>query len=192
MKHSFIIAIDPGDVHVGYAILERDEHESRATMGVLHRPARDFVQLVETLAPLEENQFVSDIVVESFQHRPVGHQRFDTGETLQLIGALRFQTERQSIRYATVPPGNIEDLQRLFFARYLDKWVPSTRRPLEAKHAWSAWRVMMHFLMQVDPDYLMRLRKNAVFKTVEVVSRPRHEPRPADWFAGGMSWRLGE
>ena len=184
MKYPYVIGIDPGDVHVGYAILDRDESDTRVRMGVVHRPSRTFAALVNQLVDGAEGGM---IVCESFQSRPVGHQRFDGGMTSQLIGALRYLTEERGINFMTVPPGKIEELHELYLDRYIEKWMP--HRAQRWNHALSAWRVVGQFLLRHDPGYLELLRKQSVLKSLMIVGKPRQGLQPEDLFSGGASWR---
>lgn len=150
------LAIDPGDAHVGFASLQTTGRSHYALTGVLHRQSRgDFATFVDEILALMPGESEHTLVVESFQVRPVGHQRFTAGETLQLIGALRFAAGARGLAYATVMPGNAaKDLAGLGLAPRLDAWLPQPR-PSRWEHAWSAWRVLGRFMLGHDTERLL-------------------------------------
>jgi hypothetical protein len=142
-------AIDPGEVHVGFASLYIDDDQFTLHSGVLHRPSRTFPQLVDQLMKHLDcpTVWTSMLLVESYQARAVGHQRFSSGETLQLVGALRYATERDGRLFATIMPGDAKkDLRALRLQPLLDEWIPQPR-PSRWEHAFSAWRVLGRFML---------------------------------------------
>lgn len=153
------LAIDPGDVHVGFALLERESPRSfYLSMGVLHRESRDFVDLVESLGTLAGR--VQHVIVEDYRVRPVGHQRFNHGATLRLLGAIEYVVSATtSASFSSVAPGNSRDLEQLRLDRVLDAWRESFAiRPNAThwRHADSAWRALgmyasMHHWVLYEP-----------------------------------------
>lgn len=151
-RPDYYTAFDPGEAHVGFATLWlHDGGTYEAEMGVLHRPSRSFSDLVNQAMPSGPN---GTILVESYQQRAVGHQRFAAGETLQLIGAMRYRAECYGQTFATIMPGNArKDLDAMKLTPILDDWLPSPR-PSRWEHAFSAWRVLGRFMLGHDTERL--------------------------------------
>lgn len=145
-------AIDPGDVHVGYAAMrfkpETRRYELR--MGVLHRRERTLTETVNDVLA----QMPARVIIENYRARPVGHQQFNAGETLRLIGALEYATQlpTSARRCFFEPPGNPDhDLPKLKLSPIIDKWIevfgevnPNWR------HAYAAWRALGMYVMRND------------------------------------------
>lgn len=165
-KSDLYVAVDPGEVHVGIASLYIDDDQFTVDCGVLHRPSRSFAELVDqVMQHLDEGaEWTSMLLVESYQARAVGHQRFSAGETLQLVGALRYATERESQHFATIMPGNArKDLDAMKLTPLLDEWIP-TPRPAKWEHAYSAWRVLGRFMLGHDTERLQSLIRSGASK----------------------------
>ena len=163
-KPTHYFAVDPGEVHVGFASLYLDDEKFTIDAGVLHRPSRTFSELVDQLTKHIEYEEPSMLLVESYQQRPVGHQRFAAGETLQLVGALRYVTECEGQLFATIMPGDWrKDLRALRLQPLLDEWIPQPR-PSKWEHSFSAWRVLGRFMLGHDTERLQSLVRSDAWK----------------------------
>jgi hypothetical protein len=156
------VAVDPGDAHVGYITLSVKRYRTHRTWvlcgGVLDVSAHTFEGVVDDLANFPEGVNLNvELIIESYQVRPVGHQRFNESLTLQIIGALRYAAHVQDVPVYLYPPGPEADLEKLFLQPIIDRWIPKPRDP-QWRHAFSAMRALGVHLMATDPDRLMDLR----------------------------------
>lgn len=143
------IGIDPGERWCGYALLRHDGRW-RAQTGVLDASQRSYVELIDTLL---YDTYRSVVVVESYQQRPVGHQAFKTAVTPQIIGSLRYATEKRDAKFYTVAPGDPDkELKYLQFGKFIEMWKAFWPAPRHTnwQHARSAWRVLGRWLLSND------------------------------------------
>jgi hypothetical protein len=186
-----ILAFDPGEVWFGFAALLLDTRKNvvRAETRVLHVPSRSFHGTVN------EATFMglpADVVCEDYRVRPVGHQRWSSGTTLRLMGALQYVTEsNDASSWQTVPPGSVREVSELC-GPLLDRWREHFHANGNAEwdHAFSAWRVMLRHLMKTEPDLLMRMRHPTTPHQFELTPHwlPVTSKRPRDLLAPAARW----
>ena len=157
------VGIDPGESHVGYAILDvKTTHQDRRwtlNMGVRDVAHHGFFRIIEMIGEAPQISKVSvEMIIESYQQRPVGHQSFNTALTPQFIGAFRFVAHVQDIPTFMIQPGPVDDLDRLFFTPVIKRWDPEPQTHKNWKHALSALRVIGIHLMATTPERIMDLR----------------------------------
>lgn len=167
-----ILAFDPGEAWCGMAALciNRKKGELLAETRVINVRDRTFNATVDecTLIGLP-----ATVACEDYRVRPVGHQRWTQGITIQLIGAIRYISEAQGCKLHTIPPGNAEkevpDISGDFLSAWREKWQKPNDP--EWNHAISAWRVLLRQLMKSDVPLLMRLRDVRVHATFQTAPR---------------------
>lgn len=188
-----ILAFDPGEVWCGLAAfsINRKKNELFAETRVLNLRERTFKVAVD------ECTFVglpATVVCEDYRVRPVGHQRFTSGMTLQLIGAIRYTTEAHGCRLHTIPPGNAEKEVPEIVGDFFGRWRATHPTPHAAEwnHAFSAWRVLLRHLMKTDVALLMRLRDVRVQATFTTTARwlPSVSKAASDLLAPAGRWSL--
>lgn len=143
------LGIDPGERWCGYALLRHDGRW-RAQTGVLDASQRSYVELIDTLL---HDTYRSVVVVESYQQRPVGHQAFKTAVTPQIIGSLKYATEKRDAKFYTVAPGDPDkELQYLQLSKFIEMWKAFWPAPRHTNwhHARSAWRILGRWLLSND------------------------------------------
>jgi hypothetical protein len=159
------IALDPGDVWCGYAMLEYDpegllDHRYFLTEArVFHVPSRR--TLLDAVSDILYG-LPAIVIAEDYAVRPVSFNRFSKGSTLRLLGALEFKTQQYLAQWNTVPAGPWErDLPKLS-GNMFDIWTQDWYQPKRAAwgHAKSAWRVMFMYLMKCYPQVAMTLRSD--------------------------------
>jgi hypothetical protein len=160
MRH--YLGIDPGEVWVGYAKLAVDNGVYTANMGVINIGAMSFVPTVGFLVPIVQTH----TIVESYQQRPVGYQRFASGHTLQLIGALKYAMLLAGHEWSEVPPKDPSptELNKLLIGRYLTRWQEFLECPGDPRwrHAHSAWRVLAQYLLMRGSNDLSDLKRKVL------------------------------
>jgi hypothetical protein len=97
------LAVDPGDRWVGYARLQLNAGIVTAQTGTIDATKRSFRLVVDAVLGAA---FHGTIVTEAYHVRPQGHQAFSRGETLQLIGALRYFADARGCAWHDVPAGD--------------------------------------------------------------------------------------
>lgn len=179
------LAIDPGDVWVGLAYLQIEGRHWHAETRVLCRQQeKSFSETVQSIFATgsmlakarAEPKSESVVICESYQQRPVGHQAFSGGQTLQLIGALRYVTEHliRPNRWMTVMPGNPDkELPQLPINEYLNIWSPywPDNRSTGWRHARAAWRVLARGWLTAYPELLSALRDTRTLDTVQIAKQ---------------------
>lgn len=153
------IGIDPGSSWCGVAHLYVCRHNViMAGMSTLSVADRALVTLVDEVVPSEK----ATVVVESFQSRPVGFNRFSAGITLKILGALEYRTKmHDEHEWALVPTGDpTKELSRFGLVPFLSEWNKICPLPRNQKwdHAFSAWRILAQYLLTHDLKLLERLR----------------------------------
>lgn len=165
------IGVDPGDRWLGLAILTQvDSTTWTADMRVVDLAQRrsrthvvnEFLQLVDSMFDV--------VVAENFSARAVGHQRFNQGDTLRLLGALEYGVTNRQCSFFLVPPGDPKQLNGMFFKRWLEMWQGRwlDRSNPHWRHALSAWRALIVHLMASDGGRIILALKNSrVLKTAQ-------------------------
>lgn len=162
-----IVAVDPGDVWTGIAEL-RIEHQLNTSHHLWKASTRVLNGKVRTLAHVVDDVLRSGpttVVVENYQQRPVGHQRFHASTTTKIIGALEYLSEREGIGWHLVPPGNpaAELPQMLPFWKMLRSWstLHDASNHVNWIHAMAAWRVMGRWMIGTLPELYHDFQKCA-------------------------------
>jgi len=191
-----LFAIDPGDVHVGFARLDVFTHTRYVlAMGVIHRDSWELVDLVDTLRDLTGN--AHSCVVEDYRIRPVGHQRFNHGSTLRLLGALEYVINSTlTVNFATVPPGNPVELEQLRLRHVINAWREGfALRPNAAnwRHADSAWRALAlhmstHHWRYYEP--IVRDKRGGTIRKATHSPMAPFQPNPHDLYIEPVEWTL--
>jgi hypothetical protein len=157
--------VDPGDVWTGVAEL-RIEHTHipslwEANTRVLNGKSRTLAQVVDDVLRTSP----TTVVVENYQQRPVGHQRFHASTTTKIIGALEYLSEREGIGWHLVPPGNpaAELPQMPPFWKMLRSWsaLHDASNHINWIHAMAAWRVMGRWMIGTLPELYHDFQKCA-------------------------------
>jgi len=160
-----IVAIDPGERWVGIAALALRANVWKLEMGQLERLNTTLTPVVEVI----DGWRPTLVAVEKFQHRPQGHQSFDAGEVLQLIGAIRYITEQKGLGYIEQMPAPSHSLTAYPIYPLLMAWDRDV-----SGHVHSAWRVLMDTLHQRLPDRMLQLfhhvKKSKHIKFESIVS----------------------
>jgi len=158
----YIIAIDPGERWTGFGILSFDNKGRRlGDIGFLDGK-EDFYYAADFLDRLVNHYRPKYVIVEDFQTRPVGHQRFSKALTARLIGAMEYVVQKyDGTEWRTEPPGDpIKGLKLLKLSQTMMHWKQIWPKPSDRSwnHAMSAWRVLGQFLIREDPDLLRSLK----------------------------------
>lgn len=144
------IAIDPGERWVGVAALGLLRDRWTLEMGQIERRSAALAPVIDMLECWKPHV----MAWERFQHRSQGHQTFNGGGTLQLIGAMRYQAERKSRRWREEHTANPETLKHYPIYKILQAWDRDV-----SSHVHSAWRVMMDTLQAVLPERMLQLHR---------------------------------
>lgn len=147
-KDRLWIGIDPGERWTGVvALANHGINRWYAEMGVI-----DQQQLGLYHVPIHLSDFLLSfdprgitVVAEQYQARPQGHQAWSDLAPARLLGAVEMVALRARVRYATVKAGTYgtEVIQPV-----LKRWTrPSSP---QWKHAISAWRVLVMYLVKDD------------------------------------------
>lgn len=158
----YIIAIDPGERWTGFGILSLDNRGRRfGDMGFLDGK-EDFYYAVDFLDRLVGYYRPNYVIVEDFQTRPVGHQRFSKALTARLIGAMEYTVRKyEGTEWRMEQPGDpVKGLKLLKLSQTMMYWKQVWPKPSDRSwnHAMSAWRVLGQHLIRTDPDLLRSLR----------------------------------
>lgn len=145
-----IVAIDPGARWTGITVLAFKKTQWILSMGLVERVNTALTPLVEVIARFRANL----IIMEAFRHRPVMHQSYDPGETLQLIGAIKYIHEMHGTPTIEVPTADPSTLTRYPIWEVLERWADPLRTN---PHVKSSWRVMMSGLQRRYPDRVVDL-----------------------------------
>lgn len=159
------IGIDPGDVWCGFAALEvTSDNVVRVEARTYSITARDgYLQMAHDIIDLLPHARRAHIVCEDFRIRRSGHQHFNAGNTLRLLGALEFGvTSVDAFKFFLVPPNDKGDAEtRELFGSVLWNYRRQWPRPRHAAwgHCVSAWRVLGHHLLAHEQELLLKLHK---------------------------------
>lgn len=187
------VGIDPGSSWCGFAALEiTSDNVVRAearTYSVKNR-RNGWLDMVGDLFNLLPHARRTSLVVEDFQIRQSGHQRFDHGDTLRFLGALEHGARGITMfDFHLIAPNDRGDREnRLLYGRILDhyrkKW-PGPRRP-PWSHCVSAWRVLGYHLMKREPEMLIDAQKmRRVHRGDHWLPLVRND---ADFIAPAVTW----
>lgn len=187
------VGIDPGEAHVGFAILNiKRTMRSRLwtlNMGVLDVKHHGFYHIVDTIGDLPQvSNMTIEMIIESYQQRPVGHQSFNTALTPQFIGAFRYIAHVQETEVYMIQPGPPEDLDKLYFTPILQQWGPGASTHKHWKHALSALRVVAIRLMTANPERLAELQSATQVKELDW-ERLGPEDSSEDFATPPVQWR---
>jgi len=142
-----LTAVDPGDAWCGVATLELFGTRYSAFASVVHATPRT---LHETVTEIMRTN-PTGLIVEKYQQRGVGHQRWAEPKAPRLLGALQYVAEDNGLGFHTVGTGNPNDLERMPFWPIIMQWREKHWRHGRAanwSHGLSAWRVLGSFMMQ--------------------------------------------
>jgi hypothetical protein len=189
------IGIDPGEVWVGFAVLDvLDRDVLYTSCGVLDLEARGFTPLVKEI----RRWLPAYVAGEEFRSRPMGHRTWSKEETARLLGALQFAVEESGSTWRTAEAGNPNvDLPKLGWEGWLENWSTQWPRVHSApwNHARAAWRALGMVLLREteieDGEWLLgRLAMMLNFKMSSarmVTLREKHE---REVIAPTAVWRL--
>jgi hypothetical protein len=169
-----LVAVDPGDAWCGVAALEMRGPIYSAFSTVIHATPRT---MYETITAIMRTTPTA-VIVEKYQQRAVGHQKWAEPKAPRIIGALEYLTQENGQGFHTVNTGNPKDLERMPFWPIITEWRANWRHGNAANwsHGLSAWRILGSFMMQhrVFIDRLVALReqqryilKNMYYQPVE-------------------------
>lgn len=156
------VGIDPGAAWCGFAALNVGKHSIRAAAATYGRDDRSLTSIVRTLLPFAHTDEIT-VIAEDFQIRSVGHQRFNRGDTLRLLGALEYESLSAGWSWNLIAPGSWKDeLPKLFgnelIADYKQRWP--LRGHANWDHCLSAWRVLGRFFLGNKLSVMSELRRN--------------------------------
>ena len=194
---TLIVGIDPGPSWTGIARVAYEGGHWWGEAFVLDTKTRGLIDAARAIALM--NRGATQIAIESFQQRAVGHQQFANAETPQLIGALRYalatdkrQTTLRDIAF--VQPGDPDrELPELPIGRVMTAWTASWAAPRapEWHHARSAWRILSRYLLSTQPDLFVKCADPRVLRTITTRrSEFRHAPCliATDLIATTVTW----
>lgn len=148
------VAVDPGDAWCGVAALELRGSLISAFTTVIHATPRTMHETVSEIMRCSP----SGLIVEKYQQRAVGHQRWAEPKAPRLLGALQYVAEDEGLGFHTVPTGDPRDVERMPFWPIIMQWRSHWQRGMASNwsHGLSAWRILGTFMMQ-HKTYLERL-----------------------------------
>lgn len=158
-----VVGIDPGDAWCGFVALNLEKRFIRIESRTYAREPRPLYRMTDALLPFHPSDRIT-VVVENYQMRGVGHQRFSQGHTLRLLGALEYVCAKNRWDWHVVPPGpwkrEVPNIFGAFVPSYREHWPDNGSA--EWDHCLSAWRVLGRYLMRDQfLPMLARLRKKA-------------------------------
>lgn len=160
-KHQVVrlVGVDPGDTWTGIAALEIRDGEWTVGGRVIHGPARPFAQTIDEVLRFEP----TTLIVENYQQRPVGHQRFHTSTATKMIGALEYVAALDDLGWHLIPPGNpqhelpkIPPIWKLLSA-WTREWIVMGTPRAQWQHGLAAWRVVARWMLTHMPEALNEL-----------------------------------
>jgi hypothetical protein len=187
-----LLAIDPGERWVGVASLRVADGWVRAMSMVVDRTGeRDIRDTVDFICSWFG---MITVVVENYQQRNVGHQRFSGNETLRLIGALQYVSCKNSWEWGEVMPGNPDhELPELPLWPILKQWRTMRRAKNVAwRHCDSAWRIGQRWLLSKKPTLAAQLYRSRQAHVHETQYDHDFSPSLArkHLFVPSIEWRL--
>lgn len=158
------IGIDPGEAWCGFAALEATPDYTRVEARSYSIASHSgYLGMVRDIADLLPHAKRTHIVAEDFRIRRAGHQSFNAGNTLRMLGALEYAaSDIKAFSFSLVSPNDhVEDMTRELYGRvlfnYRNHWPKS--RHSSWRHCLSAWRVLGQYLLEQNPEVLLSLRK---------------------------------
>lgn len=153
MKRTRVLAYDPGDRWVGFALLDAsitEPHTLIVVAGVYDREQGSY-NAVEDLKVLSRGNCA--VVIEEYRVRPTGFNSFYDGATPKLIGALEYVAGPPVYYAPTADPSAITQTP---LGRHVLAWKSRWPKRGAARwhHAVSAWRVLGHYLLVEEPQML--------------------------------------
>lgn len=189
------VGIDPGEAWCGFAVLDVSKDSVRAEARTYSVKAHGgYIGMVRHFMDILPHVRKTRIIVEDFRIRRVGHQSFNRGATLRLMGALEYAVSKvPAFSWYLVPAGNHHKENRLLFGNVLDYYrqLWPDRGQKEWDHCLSAWRVVGRHLISSDLNVLPTLRKNRIARNMVRTSRwlPAARVR-GDLVAPAVQWPL--
>lgn len=161
------IAFDPGDRWTGLAVMGQCQRDPRcwfAEAAILDQQRRPRFIAAKYLRHYlsQSRRDVAHVVAERYQVRAEGHQRWNQGETLKLLGALEYEALHWGATWSTEPPGDPEQLRHLPLWNLVHPWSRYWDVHAAWQHTRSAWRVLAMYLLRTRPqvlDAVERLRR---------------------------------
>lgn len=148
-----LIGVDPGERWVGVCKLSSNRGGTVWMLGWGVIDRQQLPSLTRIADLIFFGQRVRSLACEEFRTRPVGHQAFDPGNTLQLIGALRYVAEMKRVPFHFVPAADpnraLKNMGLSFFSAQI--------KGRNLGHARSALRVLLHALLLRDPALFERV-----------------------------------
>jgi hypothetical protein len=155
-----LLAIDPGERWVGVASLRVEDGWAHADAMVVDRVGEHLWHTIDYITKPYMGTYT--LVVESYQQRNVGHQRFSGNETLRLIGALQYAAHGWDWGWGEVAPGNPDhELPELPLHPILERWkAMRAKKNVAWRHADAAWRIAQRWLLSHKPTLAAQLYKS--------------------------------
>jgi hypothetical protein len=168
-----LLGVDPGDAWCGLAALEIDRDHWSAWTGVLHVTNRTLPEIVHEVMRCSPMA----IVIEKYQSRAVGHQKWNVLRTPRLIGALEYAAFDYGMGWHEVAPDAAAKVRLMPIYPTLQHWQPhwQTYRRAEWEHSHSAWRILSQWMMGTLKELSGLLHQN---------KNPKHnhfELGPVNW-----------
>jgi hypothetical protein len=140
------VAVDPGDVWCGVAALELRGPIWSAYTTVLHVTPRTIRETIIEILRCNP----TGLIVERYQQRGVGHQRWAEPNAPRIIGALEYVAECNGLGFHLEMPNSPQLLERMPFWPIIEKWRAHWQQGHAAnwQHALSAWRILGSFMMR--------------------------------------------
>lgn len=178
------IAIDPGDRWVGMATLQqRAMRKFLLTARVFDRETDLFGIVKELQGPWHRT---AHIIIEEYRVRPRRFNAFTVAETAQLIGALRYELgAHPNVALFFEPAASEKNLDLLPISEPILRWRKTWPPSGYWGHALSAWRVLGHHMLRMNPKLLGALSKPKL--TIETVMIDRGR---AMVIAPGEVWEI--
>ena len=167
------IAFDPGSTWTGMCILSLYGQEAFAITAVFNQ---GLLFPAEWLKAYLEDRMLNDVsgeilvLSEEFRIRPKRYETFASGETLQLLGALRYvagEYAEKGVGFSVRPSMLIpfEEMHSTPLYTFLQHWKQEGDWPNKGarpwEHAMSAWRVFLHYSLMDD---WQDVRQQRIFK----------------------------
>lgn len=143
------VAVDPGDRWVGVVVMDHHAIDRLVTwpavFDIRESSMVDVAKLITNELRVDDDV---QLIIESFQHRPLGHQSFNAGLTSRLIGALEFGASMLDAALYFIPPGSPDEAEKLF-GSFIEHYSKQFAEHPQWRHALSAWRVLgLHLVMK--------------------------------------------
>lgn len=158
------VGIDPGERWCGFAALEiLSSGTVRVEARTYVMPPLGYVFMTKQILDLLPHARRTLVIVEDFQIRRAGHQRFNRGDTLRFLGALEYGVKGiDQFEFMLIPPTDkIERITNEMFGRVLSRYRERWPNPRHSawRHCLSAWRVLGQHVAFDNPSLRARLIK---------------------------------